>query len=27
LQKVLIGSVSERVLGDATCPVMVVKGA
>lgn len=26
LQKVLIGSVSERVLGDATCPVMVVKG-
>lgn len=26
IEKVLIGSVSERVLGAATCPVMVVKG-
>lgn len=25
LEKVLIGSVSERVLGDATCPVIVVR--
>lgn len=27
LEKVLIGSVSERVLGDASCPVLVVRSA